>query len=160
MAKSRLQMRRESEAAENDAKASPKAVKKKATRKKAATRRTREKVVERKRAVWVLYSSSMKEEGRFSYDQKTAAEDRLKVLQARGKKVYFMQLVKELITGEGPVAADPEPQPKDARATGTDEDGFEDTDSSEETGTEDMDFDADVESEDDDGDELSNDEDE
>jgi len=157
MAKSRLQMRREAEAAEADAKTSPKATKKKATRKKAATRRTREKVVERKRAVWVLYSSSMKEEGRFSYDQKEAADDRLKVLQARGKKIYFMQLVKELITGEGPVASDPDPKPQDTEA---DEDGFEEADSSEESGSEDMDFDSDMESEDDDIDDMGGDEDE
>ena len=82
MAKSRVQMRREAEAAEE---ANPKAAKKKATRKKAATRKAREKAPERKRAVWVLYSSSMKEEGRFSYDQKDAAEQRLEVLQNRGK---------------------------------------------------------------------------
>lgn len=100
MAKSRLQMRREAEAAEeaestSKAKATKKkATRKKATRKKAAARKTREKAPERKRAVWVLYSSSMKEEGRFTYDQKKAAEDRLEVLQARGKKIYFMQLVK------------------------------------------------------------------
>jgi len=166
MAKSRLQMRRESEAAEAEAKTSktsktsPKATKKKATRKKAATRRTREKVVERKRAVWVLYSSSMKEEGRFSYDQKEAAEDRLKVLQARGKKIYFMQLVKELITGEGPVASDPEPKPQSPEAVEADEDNFEEADSPEESGTEDMDFDSDVESEDDDADDMGNDDDE
>ena len=70
MGKSRLQMRREVEAAEEAEPASKaKATKKKATRKKAAARKTREKAPERKRVVWVLYSSSMKEEGRFSYDQ-------------------------------------------------------------------------------------------
>lgn len=75
--------------------------KKKATRKKAASRKAREKPPERKRAVWVLYSGSMKEEGRYPYDQKEAAEERLAVLQGRGKKLYFMQMVKELITGSG-----------------------------------------------------------
>lgn len=102
MAKSRLELRKMNEAAEaagdsdsDDAK--PK--KKKATRKKAATRKAREKPPERKRAVWVLYSGSMKEEGRYPYDQKEAAEERLAVLQGRGKKLYFMQMVKELITG-------------------------------------------------------------
>ena len=72
MGKSRLQMRREVEAAETQdesvaeiTKAKPK---KKAAKRKAAVRRTREKPPERKRVTWVLYSGSMKEEGRFSYD--------------------------------------------------------------------------------------------
>lgn len=82
----------------DDADESPKK-KKKATRKKAASRKSREKAPERKRAVWVLYSGSMKEEGRYPYDQKEAAEERLAILQGRGKKLYFMQMVKELITG-------------------------------------------------------------
>ncbi len=102
MAKSRAELRRMVEAAEALEKASPKP-KKKATRKK-ATRRTREKAPERKRAVWVLYSSSMKEEGRYPYDQKEAAEEKLAALRARGKRLYFMQMVKELITdGTSPV---------------------------------------------------------
>jgi hypothetical protein len=116
MGKSRLQMRREVEAADTPdeggaatTKAKPK---KKAAKRKAAVRRTREKPPERKRVAWVLYSGSMKEEGRFAYDQKEAADARLTVLQNRGKKLYFMQLVKELIT-EGaapitPVSSDPE----------------------------------------------------
>jgi hypothetical protein len=102
MAKSRLELRKMNEAAEaaglsDDSEEKPK--KKKATRKKAAPRKTREKPPERKRAVWVLYSGSMKEEGRYPYDQKEAADERLAVLQGRGKKLYFMQMVKELITG-------------------------------------------------------------
>ncbi len=102
MAKSRAELRRMVEAAEALEKASPKA-KKKATRKK-ATRRAREKTPERKRAVWVLYSSSMKEEGSYPYDQKEAAEEKLAALRARGKRLYFMQMVKELITdGSAPV---------------------------------------------------------
>lgn len=103
MAKSRLELRKMNEAAEaaglsDDAEESPRK-KKKATRKKAASRKAREKAPERKRAVWVLYSGSMKEEGRYPYDQKEAAEERLAILQGRGKKLYFMQMVKELITG-------------------------------------------------------------
>lgn len=106
MAKSRLELRKMHDAAEaagisdNDSEETPKK-KKKATRKKAATRKVREKAPERKRAVWVLYSGSMKEEGRYPYDQKEAAEERLAILQGRGKKLYFMQMVKELITGSG-----------------------------------------------------------
>ena len=103
MAKSRLELRKMNDAAEaaglsDEADEKPKK-KKKATRKKAAPRKAREKPPERKRAVWVLYSGSMKEEGRYPYDQKEAADERLAVLQGRGKKLYFMQMVKELITG-------------------------------------------------------------
>lgn len=119
MAKSRLELRRENEAAEaagitDDGEETPKK-KKKATRKKAAARKTREKPPERKRAVWVLYSGSMKEEGRYPYDQKEAAEERLAVLQGRGKKLYFMQMVKELITGsaDGVQVVEPAIDPDD-----------------------------------------------
>lgn len=102
MAKSRLELRKMNDAAEaaglSDS-SEEKATKKKATRKKAAPRRPREKQPERKRAVWIIYSGSMKEEGRYPYDQKEVAEERLAVLLARGKKLYFMQMVKELITG-------------------------------------------------------------
>jgi len=116
MAKSRLELRRENEAAEaaGDSEETPKK-KKKATRKKAAARKTREKPPERKRAVWVLYSGSMKEEGRYPYDQKEAAEERLAVLQGRGKKLYFMQMVKELITGsaDGVQVVEPVVDPDD-----------------------------------------------
>ena len=116
MGKSRLQMRREVEAAdtqnEKGAETTKAKLKKKAAKRKAAVRRTREKPPERKRVVWVLYSGSMKEEGRFAYDQKEAADARLTVLQNRGKKLYFMQLVKELITDSAtpivPVSSDPE----------------------------------------------------
>jgi len=108
-------MRREVEAAETQnegAEVTTAKPKKKAAKRKAAVRRTREKPPERKRVVWVLYSGSMKEEGRFAYDQKEAADARLTVLQNRGKKLYFMQLVKELITDSAtpivPVSSDPE----------------------------------------------------
>lgn len=156
MAKSRLQMRREVEAAEEAEPASKaKATKKKATRKKAATRKTREKAPERKRVVWVLYSSSMKEEGRFSYDQKEAADARLEVLQARGKKIYFMQLVKELITG--PVTSDAEPETEDVAAAAGDEEPEDGPEVTKDAGTEDAEFDADVEEDDDDEPETDDD---
>jgi hypothetical protein len=159
MGKSRLQMRREVEAAEEAEPASKaKATKKKATRKKAAARKTREKAPERKRVVWVLYSSSMKEEGRFSYDQKKAAEDRLVVLQARGKKIYFMQLVKELITGAGPVESDSEPETEVVAAKGDDE-LEDDAEVAADASTEDADFDAETEEDDDDEPETDDDED-
>ncbi|HTN01070.1 hypothetical protein [Planctellipticum variicoloris] len=108
MARRLLDKRKEVEAAEarGDV-AEPKA---KATRAKATgakkttatkTRRTKEKVQARKRLVWVVYNGSMKEEGRFSYDQYAAAEEKIEQLRQKSKKMYFIQPVKEVI-GEGP----------------------------------------------------------
>ena len=126
MAKSRLELRKMNEAAEaaglsDEAEETGTKTRKKAAKRKTTTRRTREKPPERKRAVWVIYGGSMKEEGRYPYDQKEAADERLETLQSRGKKLYFMQMVKELITGtgEGVVAVEPEideEEPKLARA--------------------------------------------
>jgi hypothetical protein len=123
MGKNRIEMRRQAEAAE--ALEKDKAVKpekKKSTRakvakepkaekegKKKAVRRTREKPEVRKRAIWVIYSNSMKEEGRYPYNQKTAAEERLEQLRAKSKRLYWMQMVKELITNDGgPVTVVPQ----------------------------------------------------
>lgn len=157
MAKSRLQMRREVEAADSDSansKSRAKGTKKKATRKKAAPRKAREKTPERKRAVWIVYSGSMKEEGRFAYDQKAVAEERLETLLNRGKKLYFLQLVKELISGDGPVTSDTAPVPESGKS---DDDEFEEADSKTEA-MEDADFDADIdESDDEDEDEIEDD---
>jgi len=111
MGKSRLEMRRQAEAAVALDKVKEAAAPKKErktkeraakdpTKRKATTRKTREKPVERKRAVWIIYSGSMKEEGRYPYDQKQAAEERLEALRARGKRLYFLQMVKELITSD------------------------------------------------------------
>lgn len=133
MGKSRVQLRREAEAAEamSGSKTASPAKKKKAAKRKTAARKTREKAPERKRVVWVIYSGSMKEEGRFAYDQKEAAEDRIAVLRGRSKKLYFLQLVKELITDsptpitpvssdpeldEAPVVVDPDAEPADPDA--------------------------------------------
>lgn len=100
---SRLELRKQAEAAEAEESkgTKKKAVKKKATRKK-ATKRTKAKPIERKRLVWVIFTGSMKEEARFPYEQRKEAEARLEVLRARGKRLYFMQPVKEVFT-EAPV---------------------------------------------------------
>lgn len=103
---SRLELRKQAEAAEKDpalveAKAAKK--KKKATKKR-STRRTKEDVIERKRLVWVIYTATLREEARFPYDQRTEAEERLAQLQAKGKRTYFLQPVKELLSG-GPAPA-------------------------------------------------------
>ena len=106
MARSRLELRREAEAAEARQKPGKEteAKGKKAAAKKAPAKRasrSKAKAVVRKRLVWVIYSGSMKEEGRFPYDQRTAAEERMEVLRSKSKKLYFLQPVKEVI-GEGP----------------------------------------------------------
>ncbi len=100
----RLELRKMAEAAEalgeDGATKKKKTKKKKATRKK-ATRRAKAKTTTRKRLVWVVYNGSMKEEARFPYDERDAAEEKVKALRdkAAGKstKMYFIQPVKEAL---------------------------------------------------------------
>lgn len=113
MAKSRLSKRREVEAAEELEKSAPKK-KKKATRKKGTTTRTRKKkadVPARRRLVWVVYSSTMREEGRYLYHERDKAEEKLKTLLAKGKRRYFIQPIKEPLDADGnPLVPDNEEQ--------------------------------------------------
>lgn len=46
----------------------------------------------------------MKEEGRFPYDQRAAAEEKIELLRQKSKKMYFIQPLKEVI-GEAPGSA-------------------------------------------------------
>lgn len=106
MAKSRKGMRREVEAAEAAEKSKPakkKAAKKKATRKKATTSRARraKDVAPRRRLVWVVYSSTMREEGRYLYHERDKAEEKLEQLLSKGKRRYFIQPIKEPLDSEG-----------------------------------------------------------
>ena len=127
MAKSRLSMRREVEAAEA---AEAGTTKKKATRKaagekaegttkkrakkgdadsaapkkrKAAKPRTKraKEAMQRRRLIWVVYSSTMREEGRFVYHEKDKADELLATLLGRGKRRYFMQPMKEALNPDG-----------------------------------------------------------
>jgi len=94
---SRIELRRQAEAVEaREGAAAPE--KKKAAAPKA--KRTKEKPVARKRLVWVVYNGSMKEEGRFAYDQRAAAEEKIEQLRQKSKKLYFIQPVKEIIGEE------------------------------------------------------------
>ncbi len=111
---SRLELRKQAEAAEKNPaaakKATKKATKKKATRKK-ATRTKRAKTIERKKLVWGVFSGSLKEEARFPYDKRDEAEAKLEQMLAKGKKLYFIQPIKEIITetvtdDEAPVVAE------------------------------------------------------
>ena len=102
MAKSRLSMRREAEAAAKTSPAKKKAAKKKATRKKAAPRARRAKdVVVRRRLVWVVYSSTMREEGRYLYHERDKADEKLEQLMSKGKRRYFIQPIKEPLDSDG-----------------------------------------------------------
>ena len=141
MAKSRIAMRREVEAAEA-AEAATESVKKKtrktaeektessgrkkaskgdkkeaaAKKKKAArprTKRAREQM-QRRRIVWVVYSNAMREEGRFLFYEKEKAEELLSTLMARGKRKYFMQPIKEQLNSDGtPLVQVQTPVPED-----------------------------------------------
>ncbi|MEQ9407501.1 MAG: hypothetical protein RIK87_07220 [Fuerstiella sp.] len=104
MGKSRISKRREMEAVEELEKAAPRK-KKKATRKKATTAtRTRKKKADtpaRRRLIWVVYSSTMREEGRFLYHERDKAEEKLNALLAKGKRRYFIQPIKEPLDADG-----------------------------------------------------------
>ena len=118
MAKSRLSKRREAEAAEELEKAAPKKKKKKATRKKATTTRARKKKADtpaRRRLVWVVYSSTMREEGRYLYHERDKAEEKLNALLAKGKRRYFIQPIKEPLDSEGNPLVPDEEEPKEVK---------------------------------------------
>lgn len=72
-------------------------------KKKAAKPRTRraKEAMQRRRLVWVVYSSTMREEGRFLFHEKEKADELLAVLLGRGKRRYFMQPVKEALNPDG-----------------------------------------------------------
>lgn len=79
----------------------PKATKKKATKRKSRSKKATAEA--RKRLVWGVFSSSMKEEARFPYDQRKEAEKKLEQLSAKSKKPFFIQPMKELISESAPV---------------------------------------------------------
>ena len=108
---SRVAKRKEVEAAEAAESAGTKTAtkKKKATRKKAvkktATKSRARRVkdtLERRKLVWLIYSQTMKEEARFAWEDKRAAEEKLEQLRAKSKRLYFLQPLKEPIV-EAPV---------------------------------------------------------
>ena len=75
-----------------------KTTKKRATKKKAPTTRTKKAPQQRKRLIWAVFNAAMKEEARFPYDQRDAAEEKVKQLRSKSKKPYFIQPIKEVIT--------------------------------------------------------------
>jgi hypothetical protein len=104
---SRIQKRKEMEAAGARGATKGDATKKKVKRARAPSRR-KAKAAERKRLFWGVFSGSLKEEARFPYDQRAAAEERLEMLKAKGKKNFFIQPIKEVITSPIPAAAEAE----------------------------------------------------
>ena len=97
-------MRKEIEAAEDKKKTAKKTktkakAKAKTTKKKAVRKKAKPKAPARKRLIWGVFSGNLKEQARFPYDQRVAAEEKIKQLRARStKKMYFIQPIKEPIT--------------------------------------------------------------
>ena len=83
-----------------------KAVKKKVAKKKAVKRKKKSTEPTRYRLIWGVYSSSMREEARFDYDCRKEADKKAEKLKAKGKKLYWVQPIKEEII--------PEPEADDA----------------------------------------------
>jgi hypothetical protein len=99
---SRLELRKQAEAAESQGAAPDAGTKKKKREKdptKKPTRRAKSKVQERRRLMWAVFNGSMKEEGRFPYDGRDQAEEKVSQLKLKSpKKIYFIQVIKETIT--------------------------------------------------------------
>jgi hypothetical protein len=98
------ELREQAEAAEKQGKtpateagAEVKTKKVKDPKKKAAAKpkRSKAKVIVRKRMLWGVFSSSLKEEGRFPFADRDAAETRAADLAAKHKRTYFVQPIKE-----------------------------------------------------------------
>ncbi|MBA3312881.1 MAG: hypothetical protein H0T47_06260 [Planctomycetaceae bacterium] len=99
---SRLDLRRMNEAAEArepqdaEGEAKPKKARAKAkTPAKKPAKRTKEKIAPRRMLMWAVYNGNMKEEARFPYVERQAAEDKLAALREKSaKKLFFIQPVK------------------------------------------------------------------
>lgn len=121
MGKNRMELRRQHEAAEKKKTATGKTDAKKTKKRKAAKRKTtprksKDRALQRKRVVWCVFNGSMKEEGRFPYDQKEAAEAKLEQLRSKSKKLYFLQPVKEVM-GDAPAPAEAVPDEDEVEET-------------------------------------------
>lgn len=96
-----LDKRREAEAAEKLGKTAA-TTKKKAPKAKTTTARKRKsKAPERKRILWGVFSGTLKEEGRYLWNEKDKAEERLAQLRSKSKKLYFIQPIKEVLSESG-----------------------------------------------------------
>ena len=77
-----------------------KSVAKKTTRKKKSTEPIRY------RLIWGVYSSGMREESRFDYGKRKDADKKAEQLTAKGKKLFWVQPIKEEIVPEPEVPED------------------------------------------------------
>jgi hypothetical protein len=118
----RRELREQAEAAEKrgvsapeTAETSEKGAKKESKKKVAApkAKRVKTKVIIRKKLLWGVYSGTMKEEGRFAYADRAAADTRAAELSAKHKKIYFVQPIKEPL---GDHVAEAEEEAADAAA--------------------------------------------
>jgi len=113
---SRMDKRRELEAAEaleaNSGTKKKKSKRKRSTKAKASTKRkkrSKAKSTARKRLVWGVFNGNMKEEGRFPYYDRAAAEEKLEKLKTKSpKKMFFIQPIKEEIADAPPPETDGE----------------------------------------------------
>jgi hypothetical protein len=123
-----LDKRREHEAAEKQGKVKAKATPKKGAR-KATTRKRKLKAPERKRLLWGVFSGTLKEEGRFAWNERDKAEEKLALLRSKSKKLYFIQPIKEAISDSArpadEVAPPADEEIPDEEALGDDEDEAE-----------------------------------
>lgn len=106
MGRSRLEERKIAEAAEKRTTPAKKKKAKRATKKRKTTTRAKraKDAPQRKKLVWAVFSANMKEEGRFAYDERDKAEEKLTALRAKSKKLYFIQPLKEVLADAEPVA--------------------------------------------------------
>ena len=74
----------------------------------------------------------MREEGRYLYHERKKAEDKLKLLLAKGKRRYFIQPIKEALDSEGRPLTEELTSEKVAPAKLADSDAAESSDESDE----------------------------
>ena len=97
---SRMELRRQAEAAQlaEPAGATGANMKRGPSQKRAAgggRRRKSEKASPRKMKMWAVYNGNLKEEGRYNYEERDRAEEKLESLRAKAtKKLYFLQPIK------------------------------------------------------------------
>jgi len=109
-----LDKRREHEAAEKQGKT--KAPKKTAAKKGTKTttaRKRKTKAPERKRLLWGVFSGTLKEEGRFAWNERDKADEKLALLRSKSKKLYFIQPIKESISDSARAPEEAVPQSDD-----------------------------------------------
>jgi len=101
-----LDKRREHEAAEKQGKTkAPKKVAAKKGSKAVGVRKRKVKAPERKRLLWGVFSGTLKEEGRFPWNERDKAEEKLTLLRSKSKKLYFIQPIKESMSASTSDAA-------------------------------------------------------